>query len=172
MTFVIREGWYWPEEKCSKGHESPRDKFKHCVLCVREYRKSKGHFYNDNAKKWRGENRSHLNEHRRNWNRSNPEKRILMVCRKVAKERGLPFNLEESDIIIPEFCPVLGIRLELPSKARTDASVSIDRITPSLGYVKGNIVIVSWRANFIKSDATLEELKRLVEYYGNIASKN
>ena len=95
-----------------------------------------------------------------------------MVCRKVAKELGLPFNLEEPDIVIPEFCPVLGIRLEFPSKSRTDASVSIDRIIPSLGYVKGNIVIVSWRANFIKSDATLEELKRLVEYYSYIAQKN
>ncbi len=39
---------------------------------------------------------------------------------------------------------------------------SLDRIDSSLGYVKGNVWVISWRANHIKTDASLEELKQLV----------
>lgn len=37
--------------------------------------------------------------------------------------------------------------------------VSIDRIDPAAGYVKGNIVLCTARANSIKQDMTLEEFQ-------------
>jgi hypothetical protein len=77
------------------------------------------------------------------------------------------------DIVIPEFCPLLGIRLE-PGKGTGGAkaaSPSLDKIRPELGYVPGNVWVISHRANVIKSDATLSELRMLVERLGNVLSK-
>ena len=59
---------------------------------------------------------------------------------------------------------LIGIRLNKhvgEGEAKFD-SPTIDKLIPSLGYTKGNVWIVSRRANMIKSDATLEELELLV----------
>lgn len=61
---------------------------------------------------------------------------------------------------------MLGIPLEFSQSSRTDNTPSIDRVDNSKGYVKNNIVIVSWRANRLKSDATPYELRRLAKFYG------
>ena len=89
---------------------------------------------------------------------------LLRSAKARAKKKGLEFNLELADIVLPEFCPVLGIKLKRTSSS-TDASPSIDRIDNALGYVKGNVIIISLRANRIKRDATLEELKKLYNFY-------
>lgn len=84
-----------------------------------------------------------------------------------AASRGLPFNLTRDDIQIPEFCPLLGLRL-VPRMNRYDKrglqpdSPSIDRIRPELGYVKGNVWVISHKANTIKSDASLDDLRKIV----------
>lgn len=76
-------------------------------------------------------------------------------------------DLTVDDITIPETCPVLGIPLIVEvGNGRSDNTPSIDRVDNRLGYVKDNIVIVSWRANRLKSDATPDELRRLAKYYG------
>lgn len=43
-----------------------------------------------------------------------------------------------------------------------DNSPSLDIIIPSKGYVKGNVWVISNRANRAKSNLSLEELKTLV----------
>lgn len=43
-----------------------------------------------------------------------------------------------------------------------DDSPSIDRIIPELGYTKGNIRVISNRANLLKSNATIEELQKVI----------
>lgn len=58
-------------------------------------------------------------------------------------------------------CPVFGYSFTTNCKS-ADTSPSLDRIDSSLGYVEGNVWVISTRANRIKSDATLEELKLLV----------
>lgn len=65
--------------------------------------------------------------------------------------------------IAPEICPVFGTPLE----KHLDAfrwSVSIDRIDPHQGYVRGNIQIISNLANRMKSDATPDELAMFAEW--------
>lgn len=76
----------------------------------------------------------------------------------------MPFNLTPEDIVFPETCPILGIPLIFSEGGRTNNTPSIDRIIPEKGYVKGNIEVVSWRANRIKNDASLEELEKIVAY--------
>ena len=71
-----------------------------------------------------------------------------------AKQKGLDFNITKEDIVIPDTCPLLGTPMESPS---------LDRIDSTKGYVKGNVWVISNRANTLKNDATLTELKTLVE---------
>ena len=67
------------------------------------------------------------------------------------------------DIVIPETCPLLGIPLVSTNNKRDPRNPSLDQIDPGKGYTPDNIWVVSSRANWIKSDATLQELKTLVE---------
>lgn len=86
---------------------------------------------------------------------------LMDAARRRAATRGVPFDMTIKDISpFPEFCPVLThIRLNyLGTGVHQDDSASIDRILPERGYVRGNVRIVSWRANRLKSDATSLEL--------------
>lgn len=66
--------------------------------------------------------------------------------------------------MIPEFCPILGIKMSYGPFAERDSSPSLDKIIPELGYVKGNIAVICFRANRFKSDGTLDELRAIVKY--------
>ena len=81
-----------------------------------------------------------------------------------AKKKGLPFNLTLEDLPFPAVCPILGIPLIVRSGSFHDNSPSIDRLVPERGYVKGNVAIVSYRANRIKDYGTLDELRKVVAY--------
>ena len=89
---------------------------------------------------------------------NNPEKYLLVEAIKRANKKGLKYELELSDIIIPKFCPALNIELVVGEGSVHDNSPTIDRIDSSKGYVKGNIQVISDKANRIKNDATIEEL--------------
>ncbi len=100
-------------------------------------------------------------EKQRRWEKSHPENRLVNSARTRSKSKNIPFNIELSDIIIPKICPILGLELKVSITGKLqDTSPSLDRINPKLGYVKGNIRIISWRANTIKNNATLEELEK------------
>ena len=94
--------------------------------------------------------------------RKHPVIYLLNACRQRCRQQRLPYNLTKEDIIIPEYCPVLGVKLEHGTKPFCDNSPSIDRIYPEKGYIKGNVVVISWRANRLKSDASLKELEYVV----------
>jgi len=78
-----------------------------------------------------------------------------------AHELGIPFNLTPDDLDIPDVCPALGIKLDSDER---ELKPSIDRIIPRLGYVKGNVCVISVRANRIKNNATADELRRIANY--------
>lgn len=83
-----------------------------------------------------------------------------------AAKAGHKFEVEWSELEWPTHCPVLGIELDYYSLAgkRSENSASFDRINPKLGYVKGNVIIMSWRANRIKNDGTAEEHRKIAEF--------
>lgn len=104
----------------------------------------------------------------RNYRNANPARRLLHSCRARAKVLGLEFNLTVDDLAVPTHCPVFGIPLTMGYDRRTENTPSVDRIDPSRGYVRGNIAVVSWRANRLKSNATAAELEALAAYTRNV----
>jgi hypothetical protein len=93
-----------------------------------------------------------------------PEKVMLCQSRKRAKSKGLEFDIDESDIKIPDLCPVLDIPIFKGKSLQCPNSPSLDRIDSRLGYVKGNVVVISWKANNIKGDSTLAEIDSVIRW--------
>lgn len=100
------------------------------------------------------------------WRRKNAAKVLLKSARNRAKENGIPFSIKLEDVYVPAFCPVLRIPLEVGGERFN--SPSLDRIDNTKGYEPGNVIVVSLRANRLKSDATLDELIALAEFYSLI----
>ena len=88
-------------------------------------------------------------------------KNIKSRCKRMGRE----FSIDIKDIIIPEKCPVFGFELKREDRETWMCAPSVDRIDSSKGYIKGNVTVVSRRANILKKDATLEELEQLFNYY-------
>lgn len=92
---------------------------------------------------------------KKDWSKVPIEYRIYHRAKARAKKKGLEFNIEISDILIPIICPILLTPIDTPS---------IDRINSNKGYIKGNIQIISNRANMLKNNATIEELELIVKF--------
>lgn len=109
--------------------------------------------------------RRKINDRRNSLRRKNPSLELWRLAKIRARQKGLLFNLEVADVKVPDVCPVLGIALEWGCDRRQlDKSPTVDRISPKLGYTKGNVQVISWRANRIKSDATESELAAILAY--------
>lgn len=90
---------------------------------------------------------------------------MIHSARARAKKRGVPCTITPNDFNIPPMCPALGIPLEPSSTGvPSDNSPSLDCINPYLGYVPGNVVVISKRANTIKGNANWREIKSVYEF--------
>jgi len=92
-------------------------------------------------------------------------KKMVWAAKARAAKSGVPFDITPDDISIPTTCPVLGIPLIVGQDKATDNSPSLDRVMPLLGYVKGNVLTISNRANRIKNNATPAELRQVVDFF-------
>lgn len=139
------------------------------------------------AMAWAKENRERSREIKRRWRERNPNesneyrnrkplKQLMAGARHSAKRRGLEFSISEADLDIVAVCPVLGIELDWTygGKAKVKGNCpSIDRVDNSVGYIPGNVFIISFRANSLKSNATLQELEAIATYIRtNMAGAN
>lgn len=133
-----------------------------------------GHFCSSCYNKERyKENKDYILAENKKYRNSEKGKKKMIFLRAMdrAKKNNLPFNLTEDDIIIPQFCPVLGIEIKLDNPyGLHESSPSIDRIIPEKGYVKGNIAIISMKANTMKNNGTLEEHIKLVEWMKRVTN--
>lgn len=99
----------------------------------------------------------------------NRAKYLYQVCKARAKKNGLDFSIIPEDIIIPEFCPILGVRIVMEELSHKEQyGPSVDRIDNARGYVKGNIMVISKKANAMKNSASIEELNKFCEYFTNL----
>lgn len=106
--------------------------------------------------------RNEMDRLRRHNDSMSLRKELLRAAKQRALQKGLDFDITIDDIVLPENCPLLGIKLQTHDYKASGNSYSIDRIDSSKGYIKGNVWVISKRANTLKNNATLEELKTLV----------
>lgn len=95
---------------------------------------------------------------------TNHEKELLQHAKNRAKKKGIFLDISTSDIVIPESCPILNIPLSRGPGRIHDGSPSLDRIDPAKGYSKGNVIVVSYRANRIRNDGTAEEHLKIADW--------
>ena len=98
------------------------------------------------------------------WRQSNREANMLSAAKSRAKKNGLDFNIEIEDIVIPETCPIIGIPLQFTDGKQNEGTPALDRIDNTKGYVKGNVQVISHKANRHKADLTLEQIEALYLY--------
>ena len=94
--------------------------------------------------------------------------KLLYPARKRAKESGIECTITNEDIKLNKVCPLLGVKIDYSSDkggAGTSKanSPSLDRIDSTKGYAPDNIWVISRRANTIKSDANIDELRLLTK---------
>lgn len=120
--------------------------------------------------RWRNDNKEHIKKYNKiysaNLRQTRTEHWLHLRAKARAKDAMIPFNIEVSDITIPTHCPILGIELYRNAGENRPGpnSPSLDKIDSSLGYIKGNIHVISYKANRMKNNASLEELKRFAEW--------
>ncbi len=157
---------YFTGKPCKQGHICERYiSSKGCIECQKEYQNTR--FVSPEYKKikrerWWKNNPGKRSQSRNKWQTKdrlfNNVKYILTRANQRAKEKGLEFSIGPEDVVTPEVCPILGIKLEIGNQGGpTDSSPSLDRIDSKLGYVKGNVWVISNRANRLKNDGTAEE---------------
>lgn len=95
---------------------------------------------------------------------SRPEATMLTEAKGRAKRNGLRFNITIDDIVIPAYCPVFNIPLFRGEGRASNNSPSLDRKDNSLGYIKGNVFVISNKANSLKNNATIEDIESLLKY--------
>lgn len=120
------------------------------------------------ANEWHHAHKTHHNQKMKEWRDKdktiNPNRYLWRIAKRRAKEYGRPFTITPSDIIVPEYCPVFGTKLEFTPGKYSPNAPSLDAINPKLGYIPGNIAVISHRANSIKQDATVEELMKVRDW--------
>ena len=135
------------------------------LLWQKEWRAKIGpeHFSKKN-KAYLASHGAEVRERKRERYVKSPARWMLASARQRAKKAGVPITITAHDIEIPDFCPVFGVRLEVGAGKALSNSPSLDRIRPELGYIPGNIRVISWRANFLKSNGTAEEFDMISAY--------
>lgn len=119
---------------------------------------------------WNPEKRAYHIAYNRAWRLANPvtretwAARILPFLKARAKKQGFPFDLTAKDIYVPEVCPALGVTLVFGGRKNHPYGPSVDKLIPRLGYIRGNVAVISTRANMIKHDATAAELRLVAEW--------
>lgn len=126
-------------------------------------------------RKYDSEFRDKINAQKRESFARNIEHNMWNRAKTRAKNHNLDFNIEVSDIIIPKICPILEVPIEIGTKDDYEYSPSLDRIDNSKGYVKGNVWVISKKANSMKNSASTEELikfcKNIIRYSLNNTKK-
>ncbi len=154
------------EDDFHKNGRTKNGRANACKNCMKEY---KSVWYYKNG----GQNYEHTYGQRYSkekvaraseWKRINPERRLWQGAKRRAMEKGIEFNIPWTEVVIPELCPILNIPIQMENNCVKEGSPSIDRIDNSKGYVVGNVRVISHRANALKSNLSLEQAERLVEY--------
>ena len=152
---------FYPSKKYTKRGYDYR-----CIECCRT-RVLKYHYDNREnlLTKWREkrnsltvEEKNIILEKHRKWYRQDIRMRMLTRAKDRSKKLGIECTITIDDIFIPERCPLLNVPFKYGSQINKWYTYSLDRIDNSKGYIKGNIQVITYLANTMKSQASKEEL--------------
>ena len=101
--------------------------------------------------------------------KDDPRSYLHKIAKSRAKRSGIEFSITSEDIILNEYCPLSGVKLEVNS-GNIKTSMSLDRVDNNKGYIPGNVVIISREFNLRKGDLTLFDLEKLIEYIKRYSS--
>jgi hypothetical protein len=141
---------------------------------VRERERYKQPGYKEKQQAYRRANLEKYAEYQRDRRRRLPEEHLYIQAKSRAKKFGVPFAITMDDIDWVTHCPIFGVRLNYRKNEGTlkgwkirSASATLDRRDNTLGYVPGNVFVISHRANRMKSDFNTEEVMAVVQYMKN-----
>ena len=118
---------------------------------------------------YRHEHMEQYAQYQRNRRMKFPRETLVDQAKYRAKRDGLPFDISVETLAWPTHCPVLGMELDYHcmhagSRKIQPNSPTLDRKVNKLGYVQGNVFVISHRANRLKADATSDELAASAAY--------
>lgn len=158
----------------------------------REWRSKNLEIVRSYNKKWNKINAERIREALRLWLESHPgekppkkpgkprnrkrnnkifwEEMAVFRCKYRASKKGVPFAMGVSDFLdssgaLPRVCPIFPhIKLDYSAGPDRRLWASVDRIVPELGYVSGNVCIISAAANTWKNNGSNpQERRRIVQ---------
>lgn len=99
------------------------------------------------------------------WQKANPERFQYNQVKARAKAENIPFDIDFKDLVWPTVCPVLGTPVFRSEKGlNRDNHPSVDKVIPELGYIKGNVCVISGKANRLKQESTIQDLEAVISY--------
>ena len=120
---------------------------------------------------WYLENKEKVKKSNKAWRANNVAKYMVLKAKRGAVLRKCKFDLTEEDLLpLPKLCPILGIRLRRTKCWGDPNGYSLDRVNNKKGYTKDNVIVMSFKANKLKSDGALKVFKaivKLMEEYEN-----
>lgn len=111
----------------------------------------------------RKNNRAYYHRTRTQQYKDDPLTYLWAVAKKRAKKFSIPFDIEVSDIKMEPYCPITGVELDVLTN-KSSTGMSLDRVDNTKGYVKGNVAIISRKANRLKGDGTINDFRKIIQY--------
>jgi len=145
------------------------NKEKIAVYKKKHYKSNKEEINNKN-KEYYKTNKQKISIQRRMYRENNLEEILLRKAKYRAKKDNLNFTITLNDVknAMSDICPLLEIKMNINKNTVKDDSFTLDKILPEKGYVEGNIIVISHKANRSKSNATIEEYKNVINGLKNI----
>ena len=134
-----------------------------CKQCMTSYRNSNKEYNRKYMEDRRKTDNDKVKEIRNRSYSKDPARKLYNSAKSRSKRYNIPFNIELKDVVIPEKCPVLEIPFIQGIKGDYQYTYSLDRIDNTKGYIKGNIQVITNKANSMKNSATIDELKVFCE---------
>jgi hypothetical protein len=154
---------YFTGKPCKEGHLSPIHVSGGCTQCRNLYSKKYQEENKEKISNWHKQNhlKKYSTENRREIYIQNNVAEMYQAAKTRAKRNGLSFTITKEDVIIPKQCPVFGIELDRRDKQHVP---TLDRIDNNLGYIKGNVEVISSKANRLKNNGTIEDFELILQY--------
>lgn len=146
--------YYFTGKPCKYGHVDKRNTVtRYCHACRLIINR------NNNKK----------NNVMKNYYKKYPLRNTLSSAKKRAKKKGIIFDLQEKDLILPNFCPCCGVELNYGGNSGNSYeakkySASLDRLDNTKGYTKENSFIICMTCNQLKSFATSKQLRDIANW--------